>query len=134
MELLAASPALEQLTSFGLRDNNRVGPEGVRRLTAAPWLAGLRELNLSDCYLGAAGVEALADCPTLAALERARSWATNLLTAAAMQALASSRHLTRLRGLVSREQTKSTPPGHEPSLPISDSPGWTNWTLLQPAG
>ena len=99
MELLAATLALSGLTSLSLRDNNQVGPEGVQRLTAAPWLAGLRELNLVYCYLGAAGVEALAGCPNLAALERL-DLGHNLLTAAAMQALASSRHLTPLRELV----------------------------------
>ena len=96
VERIAACP-LTKLTSFGLEDN-RIGPEGVRRLTEAPWLAILRSLTLRVEDVGASGVESLAYCPALASLT-ALDFGSNDLTAAAIQALAASRHLTRLERL-----------------------------------
>ena len=96
MERIAACP-LTKLTAFGL-EHNRIGPEGVRRLTEAPWLANLRSLTLSADNVGAAGVEALAGCPALTFLT-ALDLGSNRLTAAAAQALAASRYLTQLERL-----------------------------------
>lgn len=69
MPELATCPHLANLDCLDLT-GNRIGPDGMLRLLASPYLAGLRELHLERNDIGDAGADALlmADLPSLARL------------------------------------------------------------------
>jgi uncharacterized protein (TIGR02996 family) len=69
LAILAALP-LPSLQSLHLGGNYEMGPEGAKALARAPFLAQLRELDLTNCQLTAPGLKALVSskhfrCPLL---------------------------------------------------------------------
>jgi uncharacterized protein (TIGR02996 family) len=91
---LAASPHV-RVVRLGLFGNN-LADRGVDVLVKAPWLAGVRELDLARNSIGDAGVRALADCPALSRLRSLNLLINRGLGAASATALAESPHLGRL--------------------------------------
>jgi hypothetical protein len=69
VELLAASPLLEQVANLDLR-GNLFRQRGIQALAASPYLARVRKLALSWNLFGDAGAHALLASPHLGQLRR----------------------------------------------------------------
>lgn len=91
-------PALQSLDHLDLRDNPRLGPEGIESLTESGILRGLRVLNLSKTYPGVPGVRALTATSALAGV-RSLDLSENRLGPVAARALAETERVRGLRVL-----------------------------------
>lgn len=74
------------------------GDEPVRALARAPWLPGIKKLDLSHCELTSASATTLARCPALSELEELNLYANRLYEEGA-RSLSRSVHLGSLRTL-----------------------------------
>jgi len=96
MAKLVATPALAQIRSLEIVQSKAIGKKHVETLAAAPVIANLERLALTNCFIGDAGAAALARSPHLGALRELELLASAIEPAGA-EALAQS---TGLRSLV----------------------------------
>jgi hypothetical protein len=96
---LGAAPPLAGLRSLGLFGNRTAGDAGMRALLAAPHLRGLVSLDLRSAGLTVAGVRALAGSPWAGSLRTLLLGGLDPLGDDALAALAASPYLAGLREL-----------------------------------
>lgn len=94
VRLIARSGAFPRLRALLLTDNGRIGSEGLRELADAPYLAGLRTLDVSGNDVDDAGVKEVVESRWLTRLHTFRVFANRVGDAGAV-ALAGSTLLSR---------------------------------------